>query len=52
MDRPRVAANLQTLWPGVMERISIFGFMLWAVVPAIVLLRSEKGQGSMDGSDA
>jgi hypothetical protein len=41
MDGPRIAANLATPWVGVRERISIFGFMLWLVVLAIVLLRAQ-----------
>ncbi len=31
-------------WVGVMERILIYGYMLWVVVLAIVLLREEKAQ--------
>lgn len=52
MDAPRIAANLPTPWVGVRERINIYGYMLWMVVLAVVLLRAEKGQGSIDGSDA
>jgi hypothetical protein len=42
LDGPRIAANQPTPWVGVTERISIFGFMLWLVVLAISLLRSER----------
>jgi hypothetical protein len=48
----RVGANLPTPWVGVWERINIFGYLLWIVVLAIILLRAEKGQGSANGSDA
>ncbi len=37
-------ANLLMPWLGVEERITIYGYLLWAVL-AIVLLREEKGQG-------
>lgn len=40
-DAPRLAANLPTPWMGVTERINIFGYMLWIVVLAIVLLRRK-----------
>ncbi len=43
MDAPRVAANEPTPWLGVTERIMIFGAMLWILVLAVVLLRTEKG---------
>ncbi len=39
-------------WVGVMERILIYGYMLWVVVLAIVLLRAEKIPGSINSSDA
>jgi len=41
---PRIEANLPTPWVGVWERINILGFLLWVVVLAIILLRSEKEQ--------
>jgi len=41
---PRVETNLPTPWVGVWERINILGFLLWVVVLAIILLRSEKEQ--------
>jgi hypothetical protein len=42
LDAPRLAANLPTPWMGVWERINIFGYLLWIIVLAIILLR-EKG---------
>jgi len=42
LDGPRLAANLPTPWMGVHERINVFGFMLWAAVLAVGLLRAEK----------
>lgn len=35
----RVAAGLPTPWMGITERVNIYGFMLWIIVLAIVLLR-------------
>jgi hypothetical protein len=52
LDGPRIAANLPTPWVGVWERINIGVFLLWVVVLAMALLRAEKGQGSIEGSDA
>ena len=40
-DAPELAANLPTPWAGLWERISIMGFLLWVVVLAIVLLRTQ-----------
>lgn len=31
-------------WFGVIERINVYGYLLWVAVLAIVLLRVEKGQ--------
>ncbi len=41
LDAPRIAANLPTPWVGVRERINIYGYMLWMLVLAIVLLRAQ-----------
>jgi len=41
LDGPRLAANLPTPWLGIWERINIFGYMLWVVVLAIILLREQ-----------
>jgi hypothetical protein len=37
----RVAANLPTPWVGLWERISIVVFLIWVVVVAVVLLRTQ-----------
>ena len=39
---PAISANLPTPWLGATERVNIYGWMLWVVVLAIVLLRAEK----------
>lgn len=52
LDGPRISANLPTPWVGIWERVNIAGFPLWVVVLAIVLLRAEKRQSSVDGSGA
>lgn len=41
LDAPRLAANLPTPWLGVTERINVYGYLLWVLVLAIALLRSE-----------
>lgn len=46
---PRLAANLPTPGIGVWERINIFAYMLWVVALAVILLRTEKGSGSIEG---
>jgi hypothetical protein len=52
LDGARLAVNLPTPWLGVWERMNVFGYMLWVVVLAIILLRAETGPSSIDGSDA
>ena len=39
-------------WFGLIERMDVYGSMLWVLVLAIVLLRAEKGPGLIGGSDA
>lgn len=39
---PRVAAKLPTPGMGIMERISVYSPMIWVLVLAIVLLRTDK----------
>ena len=39
---PEVQANEATPWLGVYERISAYGYMLWVVVLAVVLLREQR----------
>ena len=41
MNGPKIAANLPTPGTGVLERINIYGYMLWIVVFAIILLQKE-----------
>jgi Protein of unknown function (DUF998) len=41
-NAPRVAANLPTPWAGLWERINIGVFLVWVVVLAVVLLRSQE----------
>ncbi len=38
-----MAASGQQLWFGAIERINVYGYLLWVAVLAIVLLRAEKG---------
>ena len=47
-----VKIGLRASLVGVQERTMIYGYLLWVVVLAIVLLRAEKGLGSINGSDA
>ena len=39
-------------WFGLIERIDIYGFLLWIVVLAIVLLRERDVTGSIAGRDS
>lgn len=41
---PNVAAQLPTPGMGLIERIAVFSPMIWIMVLAVVLLRTEKGQ--------
>ena len=41
MDAPKIEANLPTPWLGVRERINIYGYMLWLIMLALVLLRAS-----------
>ena len=41
IDGPRVGANLPTPLVGIWERINIGVFLIWVVVLAVILLRSE-----------
>lgn len=38
----QVEAGQPTLWVGIVERIMVYGYMLWVVVLAIVLLRTKE----------
>jgi len=44
---PQLAANQPTPLLGVLERINIFGYLLWIVVLAITLLKKEKREDSI-----
>jgi hypothetical protein len=46
-----ISANLPTPWLGVRERINIYGYMIWWIVLAIVLLQSQRhtSQDSLAG---
>jgi hypothetical protein len=44
LEAPRLQANLPTPWIGLWERINISVFLLWVVVLATVLLRTETVQ--------
>lgn len=44
MGSSRLAAGLPTPWLGIYERINVYGYMLWVMVLAIILLRKEKGK--------
>ena len=41
LDALRIEANLPTPWVGVMERISVYAYQLWALVLAMALLRTQ-----------
>jgi hypothetical protein len=47
LDQPNLVANLPTPWMGVWERINIFGYMLWIVVLAFLLIRAQTGDLSV-----
>jgi hypothetical protein len=42
LDAPKLSANLPTPWLGVWERVNVFGYLLWIVVLALTLLKTEK----------
>ncbi|MEO3859905.1 DUF998 domain-containing protein [Acrocarpospora sp. B8E8] len=41
MEGPRLAVNEPTPWLGVFERINIGGYLLWLLMLAVVLLRTQ-----------
>jgi hypothetical protein len=45
IEAPRLQANLPTPWIGLFERINISVFLLWVVVLAAVLWRTDTSQG-------
>lgn len=42
LDVPNMTANLPTPYMGVWERVNIFGYFLWLVVLAVMLLKEQK----------
>jgi len=52
LQAPHLEAGQPTPWMGLTERVNIYATMLWFAALAIALLRAEKGQGSVGGSDA
>ena len=40
----KLNSDQPTIWLGVIERINIYGFMLWVIILAITLLRMEKSR--------
>jgi len=42
VEGPRIAADLPTPWIGVWERINIGAYLLWVVVLAVTLLRTQE----------
>ncbi len=50
IDGPRVSANQPTPWVGLTERASIYAFMLWMAVTAIVLLRLRAARATKVGT--
>jgi hypothetical protein len=42
MAGSRIAAGLPTPWVGIYERINTYGYMLWVIILAIILLRREQ----------
>ena len=43
-ESPRAAEGLPTPWLGVLERVNVYGSLLWVLVFAAVLLLSQGGQ--------
>jgi hypothetical protein len=46
MASPRIAAGLPTPWVGIYERINVYGYMVWVILLAIILLRREQAENS------
>jgi hypothetical protein len=43
VEAARIAAGLPTPWGGAIERVAVYGPMLWMLVLAVLLLRAQKG---------
>lgn len=52
MQVSQYAAKGSLPWLGVIERVLIYFYLLWVAVLAVILLRAEKGSGSINGSGA
>lgn len=46
------ASEKTTSWFGIIERINVYGYLLWVAVLAIILLQAEKWPGSQSRSSA
>lgn len=46
MAAPQIAAGRPTPWMGIYERINVYGYIVWVIVLAITLQRTEKKQAS------
>jgi hypothetical protein len=46
------AAGQPTQWFGVIERINVYVYLLWVLLLAIILLREERTQSSINSSEA
>ena len=54
LGSPRIEGNLPPQWFGVKERIDAYGFILWMIVLAIVLLQTQEERlrgGSSNAGD-
>jgi len=50
LDGPRLAAQQPTPWMGITERICVGGYLVWALVLALVLVRAQRSPGSSPGA--
>lgn len=42
VQAPKMEANLSTPWLGLIERVSVYAFVLWVLVLAVLLLRAQR----------
>lgn len=49
---PQISSQQSTPWLGIIERIMIYGYMLWVMIFAIIRLRAENIKDSISGSNA
>jgi hypothetical protein len=52
MASPQIGAGLPTPWLGIFERINVYGYILWVIALASILLRTEKEQASIQDRGA